>query len=283
MRKKLFIGLIIVIVLLTVGIIFLTHKPEARAESSPGVEAGEISIRNVTTDVVRYEVVPADSQAPTQERVIKPGAIHRLPTNAPLDISFERQGRTVVHRLSPGKPYSFRLNEDDQLEIYEGSHGWQGVEDLAPFVPTPMEVVDKMLDMAGVKSSDVLYDLGCGDGRIVITAARKYGCRGVGVDIDPQRIRESRQSAKRAGVQKLVEFREADAMKVDISRATVVSLYLLPESNALLRPKFENELRPGTYVVSHNYHIPGWEAKQVRAETVTDMEGKDHSVFLYKR
>ncbi len=283
MRKKLIIGLIVVIVLLTVGIILLTHKPAERAESSPGVEAGEISIRNVTADIVHYDITPADSQAPPQERVIKPGAIHRLPTSAPLDISFRREGRSIVHRLFPGKPYSLRLNEGGLLEIYEGSHGWQGVEDLAPFVPTPMEVVDKMLEMAEVKSSDVLYDLGCGDGRIVITAARKYGCRGVGIDIDPQRIRESRQSAKRAGVQKMVEFREADAMKVDISRATVVSLYLLPESNALLRPKFESELRPGTNVVSHNYHIPGWEAKQVRAETVPDMEGKEHSIYLYRR
>jgi SAM-dependent methyltransferase len=283
MKKKLIVGLAIVAVLLTVGFILLTHKPAERAESSPGVEAGEISIRNVTADIVHYDITPADSQAAPQERVIKPGAIHRLPTNAPLDISFNREGRSVVHRLFPGKPYSFRINESDLLEIYEGSHGWQGVEDLAPFVPTPMEVVDKMLEMAEVKSSDVLYDLGCGDGRIVITAARKCGCRGVGIDIDPQRIRESRQSAKRAGVQKMVEFREADAMKVDISRATVVSLYLLPESNALLRPKFESELRPGTNVVSHNYHIPGWEAKQVRAETVPDMEGKEHSIFLYRR
>jgi len=283
MNKKLIIGLAVLIVVLAAGAILLTQRPAKTPAGSPGVEAGEVSIRNVTPEVVSYSITPADSKEPFQKRVIKPGAIHRLPTDTPLDVSFERQGLTVVHRLSPGKPYSFRLNEDDHLEIYEGSHGWQGVEDLAPFVATPMEVVDKMLAMAEVKSSDVLYDLGCGDGRIVITAARKFGCRGVGIDIDPQRIRESRQGAKDAGVQKLVEFRESDATRVDISRATVVSLYLLPESNALLRPKFESELKPGTLVVSHNYRIPGWEAKEVRGETVTDMDGKEHSVFLYKR
>ncbi|HEX9901622.1 MAG TPA: class I SAM-dependent methyltransferase [Acidobacteriota bacterium] len=283
MKKKLIIGLAVVVVLAVVVAILLTQRPAESQAGSPGVAVGEISIRNVTADVVSYEITPADSPAPPQKRLIKPGAIHRLPTDTALDISFERAGRTTVHRLSPGKPYSFRLNEDDHLEIYEGSHGWQGVEDLAPFVATPMEVVDKMLDMAEVKASDVLYDLGCGDGRIVINAARKFGCRGVGIDIDPQRIRESRQGAKKAGVQKLVEFREADAMKVDITRATVVSLYLLPESNALLRPKFENELKPGTNIVTHNYRIPGWEAKEVRAEKVPDMEGKEHSIFLYKR
>jgi len=283
MNKKLIVAIAVVVVLLAAGAILLTQRPKQSPAGSPGVEAGEISIRNVTQDVVSYEITPADSQAKPQKRVIKPGAIHRLPTATPLDISFQQQDTTVVHRLSPGKPYSFRLNEDDLLEIYEGSHGWQGVEDLAPFVATPMEVVDKMLAVAEVKASDFLFDLGCGDGRIVITAARKFGCRGVGIDIDPERIRESRQGAKKAGVQKLVEFRVADATKVDISRATVVSLYLLPESNALLRPKFEKELKPGTLVVTHNYRIPGWEGKEVLGETVTDMDGKEHSVFLYKR
>jgi hypothetical protein len=269
MKKKLIIGLGLLIVLLAVGTILLTQRPAESQSGSPGVAVGEISIRNVTEDVVHYEIAPADSPDAAKKRLMKPGAIHRLPTDTPLDVSFERAGRTIVHRLFPGKPYSFRLNENDQLEIYEGSHGWQGVEDLAPFVATPMEVVNKMLDMAEVKGSDVLYDLGCGDGRIVITAARRFGCRGMGIDIDPQRIRESRQGAKQAGVQKLVEFR--------------VSLYLLPESNALLRPKFESELKQGTYVVSHNYRIPGWEAKEVRADTVADMEGKEHSIFLYRR
>ena len=146
-----------------------------------------------------------------------------------------------------------------------------------------MEVVDRMLELAGLEADDVLYDLGCGDGRIVITAARTYGSRGVGIDIDPARIRESKAGARRNGVRTLVEFREADAMKVDISRATIVTLYLLPESNALLRPKFEKELEPGTLVISHNYHIPGWEDREVRSEIVKDAEGKEHTLFVYRR
>ncbi|MBM3296083.1 MAG: methyltransferase domain-containing protein [Candidatus Aminicenantes bacterium] len=283
MKRKLLIFAAAAVLVLGAAALLLFHRPEAPAPLSPGVEAREISIRNVTAEDVEYEVVEAEGGGPGKRMIVKPGGIHRLQASRPLDISFPRSGRTVSHRLFPGKPYSFRYDSDDLLEIYEGSHGWQEVEDLAPFVPTPMEVVDRMLELADLGEDDVLYDLGCGDGRIVITAARKYGARGVGVDIDPARIRESRTGARRAGVRSRVEFHEADAMKVDISRAAVVTLYLLPESNALLRPKFEKELEPGTLVISHNYHIPGWEDKEVRSEVVKDADGKDHTLFVYRR
>lgn len=283
MRKKLFIGSAAAVLVIGAAVLLFVRSPQPPAALSPGVEAGEISIRNVTAEDVEYEVRETGPKGPSKTMTVKPGGIHRLRASAPLDISFRRAGRMIVHRLDPGRPYSFRYDQDDLLEIYEGSHGWQEVEDLAPFVPTPMEVVDRMLELADLAAEDVLYDLGCGDGRIVITAARRYGCRGVGVDIDPARIRESRQGARRNGVRKLVEFREADAMKVDISRATVVTLYLLPESNALLRPKFDKELEPGTLVISHNYHVPGWEDREIRSEVVKDADGKDHSLFVYRR
>ncbi len=284
MKKNLPV-VIAVAVVLAAAIFFLFFRNPAppAAEVSPGVEAGEISVRNVTNEVVTYEIREAEGGGQGKVMDIKPGAIHRHPASAPLDVSFRRGGQTISHRLSPGRPYSFRYDHEDLLEIYEGSHGWQEVEDLAPFVPTPMEVVERMLELADLDAGDVLYDLGCGDGRIVITAAKKYGARGVGIDIDPARIRESKEGARREGVKRLVEFRQADATKVDISRATVVTLYLLPESNALLRPKFENELAPGTMVVSHNYHIPGWEDREVGSEVVKDADGTEHSLFVYRR
>ncbi len=107
---------------------------------------------------------------------------------------------------------------------------------LAPYVPTPQDVVDRMLSLANVTASDVVYDLGCGDGRIVVTAAKKFGAQGVGVDFDPDRIKESEANAKAAGVEHLVSFKLQDAMTVDVSPATVVTLYLLSSSNAKLRP-----------------------------------------------
>ena len=119
-----------------------------------------------------------------------------------------------------------------------------------------------MLELAAVTGKDVLYDIGCGDGRIVITAARRYGIRGVGIDIDQAMIEESERNAAAAGVNDKVRFLGMDATKADISEATVVSLYLLPESNALMRPILETQLRPKSRVVCHNYAMPGWESKQ---------------------
>jgi SAM-dependent methyltransferase len=123
------------------------------------------------------------------------------------------------------------------------------------YVPTPHEIVDRMLDVAKVRATDVVYDLGCGDGRIVIAAAKKYGARGVGVDLDPARIREARANAKQAGVEKLVTFRVGDMFETDIREATVVMLYLLPELNRRLKPKLLAELRPGARVVSHDWDM----------------------------
>ncbi|HYF17867.1 MAG TPA: class I SAM-dependent methyltransferase [Ramlibacter sp.] len=124
-----------------------------------------------------------------------------------------------------------------------------------PYVPTPQPVVDKMLEMAGVNDKDTLYDLGCGDGRIVVTAASKHGARGVGIDIDPQRITEARENARKAGVANRVQFRNADLFASDFSPATVVTLYLLPQINLKLRPQLWKQLRVGTRVVSHAFDM----------------------------
>ncbi len=126
------------------------------------------------------------------------------------------------------------------------------------FVPTPQYVVNEMLEMAGTNKDDIVYDLGCGDGRFVITAAKQYGARGVGIDIDPQLVRDSQANARNAGVADRTKFIEADLFKTDISQATVVSLYLLPELNLRLRPKLFRELKPGTRIVSHDFDMADW-------------------------
>ncbi len=133
-----------------------------------------------------------------------------------------------------------------------------------PYVPTPTEVVEEMLRVANVGKNDVIYDLGSGDGRIVITAAQKYGARGVGIDINPVRIGEARENALKAGVTDRVKFLQQDLFETDIREATVVTLYLLPEVNLRLRPKLLRELRPGTRVVSHNYDMGDWRPEAVK-------------------
>jgi len=130
------------------------------------------------------------------------------------------------------------------------------------FVPTPQEVVDDMLRLADVRKGDILYDLGSGDGRIAITAAKRYGVRAVGIDIDPDRVLESVEKARKAGVGKLVEFRNEDLFKSDFREATVVTLYLLPDLNLKLRPRLLAELKPGTRIVSHAFDMGDWKPEK---------------------
>jgi len=146
------------------------------------------------------------------------------------------------------------------------------------FVPTQQTVVEAMLDLAKVNENDVLYDLGCGDGRIVVTAAQKYGARAVGIDIDPERIRESNENARKAGVTSKVEFRQADLFKSDFSEASVVTLYLLSTLNEKLHPILMKQLKPGTRIVSHDFPMGDWKPEK----TITvDAEDRQHTVHLW--
>jgi len=130
------------------------------------------------------------------------------------------------------------------------------------YVPTPQNVVEAMLKLANVHKGDVVYDLGCGDGRMVITAAKQYGVRGVGIDINPERIKESQDNAREAGVTDRVSFRNEDLFEANIKEATVVSLYLLQSLNVKLRPKLWKELRPGTRIVSHSFDMEDWKPEK---------------------
>jgi len=149
-----------------------------------------------------------------------------------------------------------------------------------PYVPTTDDAVAAMLKLADIKSTDVVYDLGCGDGRIVIAAAKKFGSRGVGVDIDPARIREAKENAKKAGVENLVRFEENDLFKTDIHDANVVMLFLLNSVNLKLRPKLLAELKPGTRVVSNTFDMGDWKPDKEVAVEGTD-NGTSLSQYLY--
>ncbi|MCX6568659.1 MAG: class I SAM-dependent methyltransferase [Candidatus Aminicenantes bacterium] len=245
--------------------------------------ARETTVRNVTEKPIAYKIYPSGKPEAREAREIAPGTIDRFRTAVPLEIEFNTGRKDALYSLDPGSPYSFRYDEGTTVELFLGSHGRADAVDLAPWVPTPQPVVDRMLEIASVSGKDVLYDIGCGDGRIVITAARRYGARGVGIDIDKAMIDESERSAVSAGVERQVKFLCMDATKADISEATVVSLYLLPESNALIRPLLDAQLRPKSRVVCHNYTIPGWEEKLAQSETVKDENGEDHYIYLYIR
>lgn len=150
---------------------------------------------------------------------------------------------------------------------------------LAPYVPTPSDVVDRMLTLAKVGPRDVVYDLGCGDGRIVIAAAQKFGARGVGVDIDANLINQAEANARSAGVDRRVKFLVQDAMTVDVSDATVVTLYLLSASNVKLRPILTRQLRRGARIVSHSFAMGDWEPEVV--DTFRDANGTSRTLYLW--
>ncbi|MCS7303489.1 MAG: methyltransferase domain-containing protein [Thermoguttaceae bacterium] len=147
------------------------------------------------------------------------------------------------------------------------------------FVPTPQDVVEKMLELAEVTKNDVVYDLGCGDGRIVVTAAKKYGCKAVGIDIDPQRVKESLERVKKYKVEHLVTIKEGDIFQEDITPASVVTLYLLPSLNVKLIPQLK-KLKPGSRIVSHSFDMEG-----VKPDKVVHYEAKDgvtHTIYLWR-
>ena len=150
---------------------------------------------------------------------------------------------------------------------------------LAPYVATPLDVVERMLTLARVGPDDLVYDLGCGDGRVVIMAVQKFGARGVGVDIEPTLIEQAIANAKSADVADRVTFRVQDALTVDVSPATVVTLYLLASANARLRPTLMQQLRPGSRIVSHNFPIGDWEPDVV--DNFTDLGGRRRTLYLW--
>ena len=152
-------------------------------------------------------------------------------------------------------------------------------QSLAPYVPTPQDVVERMLSLAHVGANDVVVDLGSGDGRLVVTAAKKFGAHGIGIDIDPARIAEGNANAAKAGVTHLVEFRQQDALEADLSKATVVTLYLLSSSNVKLRPRLLSQLKPGARIVSHQFGMGDWQPDKV--DTFTDANGTSRTLYLW--
>ena len=147
-----------------------------------------------------------------------------------------------------------------------------------PYLPTTEPAVQAMLKLAGVKSGDIVYDLGCGDGRIVVAAAKDFGARAVGIDINPERIAEARANAKKAGVENRVRFEEADLFTADIHEATVVTLFLLSSVNQRLRPRLQQELQPGTRIVSNTFDMGEW-----KPDREANVEGVDENSYFSRK
>jgi SAM-dependent methyltransferase len=199
---------------------------------------------------------------------------HRHPGVIFIDSPFT-WGPTVITQVAPGVVQAER-------RYFDGSPGDTRLRvpgQLAPFDPTPQEVVERMLALAAVKKSDVIYDLGSGDGRILITAAKRYGARGVGFEIDPGLVKLARENARKEGVEKLVEIRQQDFLTADLSPASVVTLYLSYEGNLVVRPQLMRQLKPGARVVSYAFDMGEWQPKI--AESYRDAGGDSHQLYLW--
>jgi uncharacterized protein (TIGR03000 family) len=253
------------------------------------------------TEPVRGQQVPA--QRPATIRVLLPLA------NAQLLVDNVQTRQTGTERvfasppLEPGKSYFYTVSATWQPNNYttitrtrkiplksgqdvevDLRHADERQPDkiIIRYVPTPQEVVEAMLKLAEVGKEDVVYDLGCGDGRIVITAVEKFGAkRGVGVDIDPQRIRESKANAREHKVEDKVEFRQGDVLDIkDLSKASVVTLYMSDALNLAVRPNLQKSLQPGARIVSHRFTMGDW--KPLKTITVTDAVGEKYRLHLWK-
>lgn len=291
MKRKYVVAVVVAAACLAAAVWYFMFGPAAPQKSittRPWTEAvfpekKETEIRNKTRDTVLYSLKPFESPAEPTQMVLIGGEVEKLFIDSSFEVVFLKDRKKTPYRVEPGKSYAFQYDENFQLNFVEDSSEWIPPLNLAPYVPTPMDVAEKMLELAEVDSHDVLYDLGCGDGRIVVMAAKKYGARGVGIDIDPKRIQECRSNAKKAGVENLVEFREQDVILADFSEATVVALYLLTSANLVLRPLLEEQLEPGTRVITHDYKIPGWDEKEVNIVTLKSQDGAKHTIYLYRR
>ena len=182
------------------------------------------------------------------------------------------------YRIATGALLLFALS----LSPSAGTAQDSKIEKLAPYYPTPMSIVQKMLDLAGMKKGEKMFDLGSGDGRIVIVAAQKFGAIGVGVEFDKDLVKQSSDRIRKLGLEKKASIILGDAAAQDYSSADVITVYLLPNSNDKIRPLLERQLRKGTRVVAHDFEVAGWRPDKTQ-HIDDDGEGRSHTLYLYNR
>lgn len=256
---------------LLVGTPLLAQEPAAKAE--PAV----LVVRVPAKAKVLVDGAPTQQTGEVRRFAsppLEPGPSYTYTVAAVLEPNnYTKITRTRKVSVKPGQETEVDLREADPQ---------QPDDIVVRYVPTPQFVVDAMLRLAGVGKDDVVYDLGCGDGRIVVTAVSQFGAkRGVGVDLNPVRLKESTERASKAGVADRVEFRQADVLKLDdLSEASVVALYMGEALNQRLRPILQKSLKPGSRVVSHRFTMGDW--KPDREETLTDPGGTKYRILLWK-
>jgi hypothetical protein len=237
------------------------------------------TVQTVDSGVQQPEATePVEPAMPTPEVIDEPLVVPEDPIADPADMVLEPAdlGDSAPSVADSLDDLFFGMDGQTEKDPEEEEEGAKKPDVI--FVPTPQEVVDRMLELVQVTKDDVVYDLGCGDGRIVATAAKKYGCKAIGFDVDPQRIEDSLATVKEMGVEDLVEIRKQDIFTLDLTPASVITLYLLPELNVRLIPQLD-KLKPGTRIVSHAFDMRG--VKPVKVETIEGELGSQHTIYMW--
>lgn len=243
----------------------------------------EIHIHNDTDAEIKFQTRILHTEDEPDVYFLAPGETRTLLGRKVLEFQILPEELSRLYYLAPGEDYSVRKIDGKDFKIFQKVKGYEEAVMLAPFVPSPDQVIERTLSLVGVTKDSIVYDLGCGDGRVVIAAARIYGARGVGIDINPELIEEARQNARASGVEDLVEFRVGDVFQTSLTEATLVYVFLFPDSNRLLRPYLEKQLKKGTTVASLGFDFPAWEDRLTGLHDIVDEDGFHRIVYVYER
>jgi precorrin-6B methylase 2 len=244
-------------------------------QTRSGFAPGTVIVTQPVRSFAVAPIVQFHTPAPVVILSPRPALVRRYPSVVIIDAPYVSD-RTVVTQIAPGVVQAERRYADNPPSEARTRVSGQ----LAPFDPTPQEVVERMLKLVALRSGDVLYDLGAGDGRMAIAAAKKYGVKAVGFEIDAGLVKLARENVRKQGVENLVEIRQQDFLSADLSPASVVTLYLSYDGNLVLRPKLLGELKSGARVVSYAFDMGEWQAKIT--ERYRDAGGDTHLIYYWQ-
>jgi len=269
---------------------YLNIIPAPSFESNPELDEyiqessliGSPTLQNTMDRPFSFLYKPLSEDVEPKKGTLGPGVKARFSGSRHMEITLFPESAPQIYWLFPGEFYIVKDLAEDGVRIYKMVHGDSSAVNLAPHVPTPDTVIDRVLDLIDVHSKSVIYDLGCGDGCVLIRAAEKFGAKGVGVDIDANLIKKARKNASTAGVSSKLKFLHQDIFKTDLSKATLVYLYLLPDSLKLLRPYLEKNLKRETTVVCFHFSFPGWEKRLVAKHEIKEDFNIPKLIYIYR-
>jgi SAM-dependent methyltransferase len=268
---------------LNAGGLHVSGSSSAIDNAKPGYFLKDSStLENALDREISFFHKPVSEDIKRRKQTLSPGETTTFSMSDYIEIKLPAEDSGLIYWLVPGEHYVIKSLGKKEIGLFKLIEGGSSIINLAPFVPTPASAIGASLKLAGVDSDSVIYDLGCGDGSVIIQAAKDFGARGVGVEIDVGLIEIARKKAEAEGVSAQVTFINNDIFETDISAATIVYLYLFPQSMKLLRPYLEANLKKGTTVASFGFAFPGWENRLVARHEITGDFTIPKYIYIYR-